>query len=212
LLAAERHDDHGSDVGMLAVRGERLVRHGEIRTELTAAREMGQRGADRRNRRGDAIGNDRRADDGRHDEHVIADADTAVRPYVAAKLGCQCHHSIGSAIRAADATPKSPRPRVLATLCVCTWSPGAMSRDAVPMGLPYLMTASWARIARSAILCPRGIASAATTVVSLTVIVRPASSGSSAVATLSRRLITSTAFIGSLRSPEIRRRRRAAGR
>ena len=44
--------------------------------------------------------------------------------------------------------PRSPRPRVLARLCVCTWAPAAMSHDAVPMGLPYFTTASPAAMGR----------------------------------------------------------------
>src|SRR5205085_5435225 len=43
-------------------------------------------------------------------------------------------------------TARSPRPRALATLCVCTCAPAAMFADAVPIGLPYLTTVSPARI------------------------------------------------------------------
>ena len=42
-----------------------------------------QRRADRRDRRGDALGDDRRADHGRHHQQVVADADAAVGPAVA---------------------------------------------------------------------------------------------------------------------------------
>ena len=43
LLAAERDDEHGADVGMLAVRGQRLVRHLHVGAELAAAGQMRQR-------------------------------------------------------------------------------------------------------------------------------------------------------------------------
>ena len=50
LLAAERDDQHGADVRMPAIGGERLVRQAAIGSELTAAGEMRQRRADRRDR------------------------------------------------------------------------------------------------------------------------------------------------------------------
>jgi hypothetical protein len=51
------------------------VRDAEVRADLAAARQMRQRGADRRNRRRDPFGDDRRANHGRHDEDMVADAD-----------------------------------------------------------------------------------------------------------------------------------------
>ena len=82
LLAAQRDHDDGADVRMAAVRGQRVVGDLEIRPELAAAGEVGQRRADRRDRGGNPFGDDRGADDGRHDQHVIAHADPAVGPEI----------------------------------------------------------------------------------------------------------------------------------
>ena len=51
--------------------------------------------------------------------------------------------------------PRSPRPRVLDTLCVCTCAPAGMSCDATPIGLPYFTTASPAANRRGAPSCAR---------------------------------------------------------
>ena len=83
LLAAERDDHNRADVGMRAVGGQRLVRDAHVGPELPAAGQVRQRHADRRGSRGDALGDDRRTDHGRHDEHVVARADAAVGAAVA---------------------------------------------------------------------------------------------------------------------------------
>ena len=83
LLAAERHDEHGADVGMLAVGRERLVREAHVGPELAAAGEVRQRHDRRRRDLGDALADDGGADHGRDDEHVIAHADAAVGPRIA---------------------------------------------------------------------------------------------------------------------------------
>jgi hypothetical protein len=72
--------------------------------------------------------------------------------------------------------------------------PGAISRLASPIALPYLITASPARIGCSAILCPAAMVSTAVTSTPFASTRRPISSASSAVATLSRTLMASTAF------------------
>jgi hypothetical protein len=59
-----------------------------------------------------------------------------------------------------------------------------------------LITACPAAIAHSAILCPAAILSTAVTLTPLASTSRPASSASSAVATLSRALIARIAFTG----------------
>ena len=87
LLAAKRDDEHRADVRMPAVRGERFVGDAHVRAELAAAGEVRQRGRHRRGGRGDALGDDRRADHRRHDEHVIARADASVRPPIAEEAG-----------------------------------------------------------------------------------------------------------------------------
>ena len=102
LLAAERDHDHRADVRMTAVRGERVVRHVQIRPELAAAGQVRQRRADRRDRRRDPFGDDRRADDRRHDQHVVAHADAAVGTEVAEKRRPRSHRA---------STARSPRPR-----------------------------------------------------------------------------------------------------
>ena len=203
--------------GMPAIRRERVVRHPHVRPELPASGEVRQRHRHRRRRCGDALGDDRRADHRRHDEDVIARADAAVRAAVAEEAGSRadrCRTSTdrpafsrsprssgGSAEprQPAGGTPaaRSPRPRLLATLCVWTCAPAAMSAVARPIGLPYLITGSPAaivaqrdlvarrdRLAHGQRRCRRGPAD------------RPASSGCSAVATLSRSLMTSAAFTG----------------
>ena len=139
LLAAERDDDDRADVRVCAVGGQRLVRETHVRPELTASGEVRQRGAERQGGRRDALGDDRRADDRGHDEHVIAGADAPVRPAKTEEAGaivlfrCARHvqrggrsfarSSAGSARRGwlvAGGASRSPRPRLLATLCVCT--------------------------------------------------------------------------------------------
>ena len=83
LFAAERDHQHGADVRMPAIRRQRLVRRVHVGAELAAPGGVRQRGADRRDRRGDALGDDRRADHGRHDEQMVAHADAPVGPAVA---------------------------------------------------------------------------------------------------------------------------------
>ena len=88
--------------------GERVVGDAHVGAELAAAGEVRQRGAERRRRRGDPLGDDRRADDRRHDEHVIARADAAVAAAIAVEpwtcshrcAGAVCGTSGGSAGRA----------------------------------------------------------------------------------------------------------------
>src|SRR5436309_3745256 len=108
-------------------------------------------------------------------------------------------HSEGSASLMPAASlsraPRSPRPRVLATLCTCTCAPAATSIVAVPIALPYLTIGSPHRIALSATLCPRGIGSTMTSSAPLACTASPTPSGSSAVATLSRSLMTMTGSI-----------------
>ena len=72
----------GADVGMAAVGGEGVVGHAHVGPELPASRQVRHRGADRLNRGRDALGDDRRADDRRHDQHVVPRADAAVRPAI----------------------------------------------------------------------------------------------------------------------------------
>ena len=55
LLAAERDDQDGADVGMLAIGGERIVGHPQVRTELSASGGMWKGRPDRSNRRGHAL-------------------------------------------------------------------------------------------------------------------------------------------------------------
>ena len=75
-------------LGCAAVGGQRVVGHAHVGPELSAARQMRQRGADRRSGRGrHALRDDRRTDHGRHDEHVVARADAAVGPTIAVKTG-----------------------------------------------------------------------------------------------------------------------------
>src|SRR5262249_15428968 len=205
LFAAERHHDHGADVGMRAVRRERLVRELHVGPQLTAARGVRQRRANRRDRRGDALGHPRRTDHGRHDEQMVAHADAAVGPAVSLETDGQprAHTSLpsGSASRPADAgcwraAARSPRPRALATLCVWTCAPGRISTVATPIELPYLITGAPGAIRASASLCPRGIASRTVTAPVSRSSTRPRSSASSAVATLSPALMTITGFEG----------------
>jgi len=74
---------------------------------------------------------------------VVAHADAAVDARVSEKCRSWSHSSLDVGMACA----RSPRPRALATLCVCTWVPGAISDEALPIGLPYLMTRSPARMA-----------------------------------------------------------------
>src|SRR6266516_4482523 len=93
LLAAERDDDYGADIGMAAVRRQRFVSDRQIGAELTAAGQVRQRRPDRRNRPSDPFGNDRGADDRWYDEHVIAYADATVGTAIAEKLALRAHRS-----------------------------------------------------------------------------------------------------------------------
>src|SRR3954471_19986261 len=144
---------------------------------------------------------------------MVAHADAAIRPPIPLEGDPRRRHprhahyglplsSGGSAIRpSAAAGPwpsrplRSPRPRALETLCVCTCAPAGISVIAIPIGLPYFITDDPAGMARSATLCPRGIGSrtvidpaAASTV--------PGDSVSSAVPTLSAALMTITCVTG----------------
>ncbi len=56
LLAAERDDQDGADVGMLAIGGERVVGHPQVRTELSASGGVRKGRSDRSDRRGHALG------------------------------------------------------------------------------------------------------------------------------------------------------------
>jgi hypothetical protein len=128
LFAAERDDEHGADVRMPAIRGERVVRRVHVGSELAAAGRVRKRGADRRHRSRDAFRDDRRADDGRNDEQMVADADAAVRspvdhetpvrsraiPPIVGGLG---DPSSCSGVEAADVAAPT---RSLETLWVCT--------------------------------------------------------------------------------------------
>ena len=120
LLAAERHHNHRTDVRMPGIRGERLVSDGQVWPQLTAARKVGQCGADRRDRRCDPLGDDGRTNDGGHDEHLIADA----------KLAAWSRVALEGLRQRAFSAARSPRPRSLTTLCVCTCVPLAMSHEA----------------------------------------------------------------------------------
>ena len=93
---------------------------------------------------------------------------------------------------------ESPRPR-RSRRCACARARRpAMSAVATPIGLPYLMTAPPARIGSTATLWPRGIARDGDDARAAELDRGPASSASSAVATLSRSLMTSA---GSLVDP-----------
>ena len=170
LLAAERDDQHGADVRMAAVGGQRLVRREQVRTELAAAGQMRQRDDRRRQRFGDALGHDGRADDGGHDQHVVADADAAVRSRIIRESRVRSATRPSSRLVVGLGQPgaghrpldraRSPRPRLLATLCVWTCAPAAIGAVASPIGLPYLRIGSPAAIATSATLWPGGMRSA----------------------------------------------------
>ena len=179
LLAAERDDEHRADVRMPRSR----PRASRASTRMsgpswpqparcgsatpTAGSALAMRSRD-----------DRRADHRRHDEHVIAHADAAVRPPIAretrtfshpralrprasavalvGRLG-QPHARLG----ATRARPRSPRPRLLATLCVCTCAPAVNRRRRHADRAAVLDDrARRPRCRTSAILCPDGIARA----------------------------------------------------
>src|SRR5262249_21917567 len=132
---------------------------------------------------GNALGHDRRADDGRHDQHMVANPDAPVRtaiteearrahlPLLSLPDGVRpsARTSSGSAIRPSRSgvDARSPRPRSLDTLCVCTCAPDAMSAVAIPIELPYLTMEPPVATAFSASLCPRGIDSRTVTDVPL---------------------------------------------
>ena len=78
LFTPQRHDDNSADVGVRAIGGERLVRDAHVGSELPAAGEVRQGNAYRGGSPGNPLGDDRRTDHGRDDEHVIARPDTAV--------------------------------------------------------------------------------------------------------------------------------------
>src|SRR5439155_12123817 len=162
---------------------------------------------------GHPLGDDGRTDHGRHDEHVVADADFAIRARVAEERRSGCHH-IPCGLTSGDRRTacKSPRPRALATLCVCTWVPAAIGDEAVPIGLPYLTTTAPAAMSHNAILWPRGIASTEVSRTAPASTVCPASIDSSAVATLSPAFTTIAAITGSPRSRGIHRRRQSTVR
>ena len=108
LFAPERHHQHGADVGMLAIRGQRVVRQLHVGAELPAACEVRQRhGARHRGR--DPLGDHGRADHGRHDEDVIAHAHSPVRPPKSVEAWLRAHRlvpfvrcQIAAAARARD--------------------------------------------------------------------------------------------------------------
>ena len=184
----------------------------QVGPELAAAGEVRQRRADRRDRRGDPLGDDRRADDRRHDQHVIAHADAAVGPAVA--RGTPALRAVIVAARdGAAARGRSPRPRALATLCVCTCAPAAMSADRRADRAAVLDDRlARANRAQRDLVPARNRFAHAITVDAPACSSRPASSGSSAVATLSRALMTSTGVHWLTPLAGSRRRRRSAGR
>ena len=107
--------------------------------------------------------------------------------------------------RSGPGLSRSPRPRLLATL----WfggPPAGISALAVTDRAAILDHRLPGRDGRNATLCPGAIGSVVVTLQPARSSWRPASSGSRAVATLSRSLITRAAFTGSPRLPGIRRR------
>ena len=56
LLAAERDDDHGADVGMTTVHSERVVGDAHVRPELPAPGQVRKRRANRLGRGHNALG------------------------------------------------------------------------------------------------------------------------------------------------------------
>ena len=178
---------HRADVRVAAVRGQRVVRHVQVRPELAAAGQMRQRRADRRDRRRDPFGDDRRADDRRHDQHVVAHADAAVGTEVAEKRGPRRHRAstaqIAAAAGAGDVVGVHVRPG------------GDIRRGGADRAAVFHHRLAGANGAHRQLVSARngfgrhhGRGAGATS--------RPASIGSSAVATLSRSLMTRTAFIG----------------
>src|SRR5262249_35005462 len=163
-------------------------------------------GAGRRDRGGDPFGDDRCADHRRDDEQVIADADPPVGAAIALERALARAHGLlrssgGSAIRPSSSDgscgsrlSRSPPPRALAPLCVCTCAPSGMSAVAVPIELPYLITDPPDGMCAMATLWPRGIGSRTAIAPPFGPTSRPGSSASSAVATLSAALITITAL------------------
>ena len=93
LFAPERHDKDRSDVRVTAVGRERIVGHPHVGPELTAACQVRQRGAERRHSRGNPLRHDRRADDGRDDEHVIPGPHAAVGSAISEESGPGRHRS-----------------------------------------------------------------------------------------------------------------------
>ena len=87
LLAAQRHDKDGPDVGMRAIGGQRVMCHAHVGTQLAATGEVRQRGAGRAHGGRDPLGHDGCADHGRDHEQMIARAHAAVRPPVSEKSG-----------------------------------------------------------------------------------------------------------------------------
>ena len=105
--------------------------------------------------RGDAFGHDRRADDGGHDEDVIAHADAAVGTPEAVEARSAGHDRFSGA----SARRRDPRGRARWRRCACARArPARYRRVAVPIGLPYLITGSPARDRVNAILWPPAIA------------------------------------------------------
>ena len=73
------------------------MRDAQIGTELAAACLMRQRRADWSDRRRDALGDHRRADHRRHDEHVVAYANVAVGTCVAEEFE-RARHNVNQRI------------------------------------------------------------------------------------------------------------------
>jgi hypothetical protein len=78
LLAPERDDEHGRDIGMAAIGRQRLVRRVHVGPQLPAARQVRQGDHRRGQRFGDPLADHRRTDHRRHHEHVIAHAHATV--------------------------------------------------------------------------------------------------------------------------------------
>jgi hypothetical protein len=79
LFAPERDDQHCPDVRVTAVRRQGVVRNMHVGTQLSAAGQMGKCGSDAVNGRGNSFGHDCGADYGRHNQHMVADANATVR-------------------------------------------------------------------------------------------------------------------------------------
>jgi len=85
-LAAEADDQRGADVGVGRRAGQHPLGHGHIVADLRAAVGMGHCYR-ARNERGHALRHGIGADHRRDDQQVVTDADGAVRPPVAPKVG-----------------------------------------------------------------------------------------------------------------------------